>query len=131
MGKPVDDATGAVAADPDEPATAWGARRARIRQRSNYRRLVLVTALFGTAAGSYPVTVLSASLPRIADDLGARDDTIAWVLAAPLLAFAVVTPIVGKVGDLYGQGSRGPVGRDRARLADPTAATAARRSGSP
>ena len=94
MDNPVDDA------DPDEPATAWGTRRARIRQRSNYRNLVLVTALFGTAAGSYPVTVLSASLPRIADDLGARDDTIAWVLAAPLLAFAVVTPIVGKVGDL-------------------------------
>lgn len=102
MDKPVDDAARAIAADPDEPTTAWGTRRARIRQRSNYRRLVLVTALFGTAAGSYPVTVLSASLPRIADDLGARDDTIAWVLAAPLLAFAVVTPIVGKVGDLYG-----------------------------
>ena len=101
MNKSGDDA-GTVAADPDEPVTAWGARRALIRQRSNYRRLVLVTALFGTAAGSYPVTVLSASLPRIADDLGARDDTIAWVLAAPLLAFAVVTPIVGKVGDLYG-----------------------------
>ena len=101
MNKSGDDA-GTVAADPDEPVTAWGARRALIRQRSNYRRLVLVTALFGTAAGSYPVTVLSASRPRIADDLGARDDTIAWVLAAPLLAFAVVTPIVGKVGDLYG-----------------------------
>ena len=78
------------------------ARRARIRQRSDYQRLVLITALFGAAAGSYPVTVLSASLPRIADDLGAADSTITWVIAAPLLAFAVVTPIIGKVGDLYG-----------------------------
>ena len=76
--------------------------RDRIRRRPDYRRLVLITALFGTAAGSYPVTVLSASLPRIARDLGAADDPVTWVIAAPLLAFAVVTPIVGKIGDLYG-----------------------------
>ena len=76
--------------------------RERIHRRPDYRRLVLIATLFGTAAGSYPVTVLSASLPRIARDLGTTDDTITWVIAAPMLAFAVVTPIVGKVGDLYG-----------------------------
>ena len=59
-------------------------------------------ALFSTAAGSYPVTVLSASLPRIAENLGTSDNTITWVIAAPLLAFAVSTPIAGKMGDLYG-----------------------------
>ena len=89
-------------AGPGDPGRGLKARRARIRQRSDYQRLVLITALFGAAAGSYPVTVLSASLPRIADDLGAADSTITWVIAAPLLAFAVVTPIIGKVGDLYG-----------------------------
>ncbi len=89
-------------ARPGDPAGGLKARRARIRQRGDYQRLVLITALFGAAAGSYPVTVLSASLPRIADDLGAADSTITWVIAAPLLAFAVVTPIIGKVGDLYG-----------------------------
>ena len=46
--------------------------------------------------------MLSASLPRIARDLGAADSTVTWVIAAPLLAFAVITPIVGKIGDLYG-----------------------------
>ena len=76
--------------------------RARIRARPDYQRLLLLALLFGTASGSYPVTVLSASLPRIADDLGTTDDVISWVIAAPLLAFAVVTPIIGKVGDLYG-----------------------------
>ena len=76
--------------------------RDRIRRRPDYRRLVLITALFGTAAGSYPVTVLSASLPRIARDLGTTDDIITWVIAAPMLAFAVITPIIGKIGDLYG-----------------------------
>ena len=64
--------------------------RDRIRRRPDYRRLVLITALFGTAAGSYPVTVLSASLPRIARDLGAADDTVTWVIAAPLLALSLI-----------------------------------------
>jgi MFS family permease len=92
-------------ADPeDTPRRLRGlaGARDRIRRRPDYRRLVLITALFGTAAGSYPVTVLSASLPRIARDLGTTDDTITWVIAAPMLAFAVVTPIIGKIGDLHG-----------------------------
>ena len=95
-------------ADTGEPRGApppgrWLSRtRERVRRRPDYRRLVLITALFGTAAGSYPVTVLTASLPRIARDLGTTDDIITWVIAAPMLAFAVVTPIIGKIGDLYG-----------------------------
>lgn len=85
------------------PPGRWLSRtRERIRRRPDYRRLVLITALFGTAAGSYPVTVLSASLPHIARDLGTTDDIITWVIAAPMLAFAVITPIIGKIGDLYG-----------------------------
>ncbi len=91
--------------DPEDPLPSGGwlsSTRERIRRRPDYRRLVLITALFGTAAGSYPVTVLSASLPRIARDLGTTDDIITWVIAAPMLAFAVITPIIGKIGDLYG-----------------------------
>ncbi len=88
-------------ADPSSPHGLPRLRR-RLARRPDYRRLVLVVTLFGAASGSYPVTVLSASLPRIADDLGTTDDTIAWVIAAPLLAFAVATPIAGKIGDLYG-----------------------------
>ena len=85
------------------PPGRWLSRtRERIRRRPDYRRLVLITALFGTASGSYPVTVLSASLPHIARDLGTTDDIITWVIAAPMLAFAVITPIIGKIGDLYG-----------------------------
>ena len=61
-----------------------------------------MVALFGAATGSYPVTVLSASLPTIAENLGTSDNTITWVIASPLLAFALATPIAGKMGDLYG-----------------------------
>ncbi|MBT3746017.1 MAG: hypothetical protein HOG28_03095, partial [Actinobacteria bacterium] len=51
------------------------ARRNHIKQRPNYRQWVLYVALFSPATGSYPVTVLSASLPRIATQIGTTDDT--------------------------------------------------------
>ena len=65
-------------------------------------RRVLVVCLFGMAAGSFPITVLSASIPEIAADLGTTKATTNWVLSAPVLVFAVATPIAGKLGDLYG-----------------------------
>ncbi len=80
----------------------WVANRKKLSTRPDYPRIVLLSALFGTATSSYPVTVLSASLPRVAQDLGTSDDSVTWVLAAPLLAFAIITPIAGKLGDLHG-----------------------------
>ena len=66
------------------------------------RWTVLVVTMVGIAATSFPITVFSAALPEIANDLGTDTATIAWVLAAPLLAMAVFTPITGKLGDIYG-----------------------------
>ena len=59
-------------------------------------------ALIGVAASSFTITVLSAALPDIADDLGSSTSTIIWVIAGPLLAFAVFILMAGKLGDLYG-----------------------------
>ncbi|NNE75053.1 MAG: MFS transporter [Acidimicrobiales bacterium] len=78
------------------PDAATAPITARQRQR------ILITVLFGMAANSFPVTVLSASLPRIGEDLNATVGTTAWILTAPVLAGAVATPISGKLGDLYG-----------------------------
>ncbi|MDW3219977.1 MAG: MFS transporter [Acidimicrobiales bacterium] len=65
-------------------------------------RVVQVVALIGVAASSFTITVLSAALPTIADDLDSSTGTVTWVIAGPLLAFAVFTPMAGKLGDLYG-----------------------------
>ena len=65
-------------------------------------RAIQVVALMGVAASSFTITVLSAALPDIADDLDTSTSTITWVIAGPLLAFAVFTPMAGKLGDLYG-----------------------------
>ncbi|NDH23276.1 MAG: MFS transporter, partial [Actinobacteria bacterium] len=65
-------------------------------------RTVQVVALTGVACSSFTITVLSAALATIADDLDSSVSVITWVIAGPLLAFAVFTPMAGKLGDLYG-----------------------------
>lgn len=65
-------------------------------------RTVQVVALTGVACSSFTITVLSAALATIADDLDSSVSTVTWVIAAPLLAFAVFTPMAGKLGDLHG-----------------------------
>ncbi|MGW7539786.1 MDR family MFS transporter [Streptomyces sp. NPDC054770] len=47
-------------------------------------------------------TIVSTALPRIAEDLNGFDN-IAWVSAAYLLASTAVTPLWGKLGDMFGR----------------------------
>ena len=47
-------------------------------------------------------TIVATALPTIVGDLGGLDH-ISWVVTAYLLAQTVVTPLYGKLGDLYGR----------------------------
>jgi EmrB/QacA subfamily drug resistance transporter len=47
-------------------------------------------------------TIVSTALPTIVGDLGGLKD-LSWVVTAYLLAQTVVTPLYGKLGDLYGR----------------------------
>jgi EmrB/QacA subfamily drug resistance transporter len=47
-------------------------------------------------------TIVSTALPTIVGDLGGLDQ-LSWVVTAYLLAVTVVTPLYGKLGDLYGR----------------------------
>src|SRR5689334_7107461 len=49
-------------------------------------------------------TVVSPALPEIQHEFGATPTSAAWILTGYLLAAAVATPIVGKLGDLFGRG---------------------------
>ena len=80
----------------------WADRRRQFQDWPNYRWAVLGLTMAGIASTSFPITVLSASLPEIADDLTTSESAVSWVQTAPLIAMAVGTPIAGKVGDLYG-----------------------------
>ncbi|MCR2819547.1 MFS transporter [Microbacterium sp. zg.Y1090] len=64
--------------------------------------IVAVLALAGLAS-SFMFTLvvpIQAKLPELLD--ASREDT-AWVVTATLLAAAVVTPIAGRLGDMYGK----------------------------
>src|SRR3954454_22518329 len=47
-------------------------------------------------------TIVATALPTIVGDLGGLEH-ISWVVTAYLLATTVVTPLYGKLGDLYGR----------------------------
>src|SRR3954466_4752702 len=47
-------------------------------------------------------TIVSTALPTIVGDLGGLQH-ISWVVTAYLLAITAVTPLYGKLGDLYGR----------------------------
>ena len=84
-----------------------GGVRARVLEHlertGRYPRWVLWVALTGMFATTFPVTVLVVSLGDIAKDLHSSETVLAWVLTAPMLASAVALPVLGKMGDLYGQ----------------------------
>lgn len=88
--------------DGAKTSTARDLVQARIDSGSGYQRWVLLTALAGMFATSFPVTLLAVSLSTIADDFATSETLIAWVISAPLLGSAIALPILGKLGDLYG-----------------------------
>ncbi|MGE0880669.1 MAG: MDR family MFS transporter [Acidimicrobiia bacterium] len=65
-------------------------------------RMILAGLILGSVIAGIDMTVLTVGLPTIAADLG-HIDLIAWVLTAYVLTQTAVTPIYGKLGDLYGR----------------------------
>jgi EmrB/QacA subfamily drug resistance transporter len=77
--------------------------RERLEASGRYPRWVLRVALTGMFATTFPVTILAVSLGDIAKDFNTSETVLAWAISAPLLASALALPILGKMGDLYGQ----------------------------
>jgi MFS family permease len=77
-------------------------RRRRLTRMPNPRVVVAVLALAGMSASFMQTIVLpiQAELPELLN--ASREDT-AWVITATLLSAAVVTPIAGRLGDMYGK----------------------------
>ena len=72
---------------------------------STDRRGVLLVAsglMMVLLLASLDQTIVSTALPTIVGDLGGLEH-ISWVVTAYLLAITAVTPLYGKLGDLYGR----------------------------
>src|ERR1700709_1739651 len=71
--------------------------RTEVSVRVVFSGLVLVMLL-----AALDSTIVATALPTIVGDLGGLQH-ISWITSAYLLAQTAVTPIYGKLGDLYGR----------------------------
>jgi len=65
-------------------------------------RLIFAALLLVLLLASLDQTIVSTALPTIVGDLGGIEH-LSWVVTAYLLASTIVTPLYGKLGDLYGR----------------------------
>ena len=65
-------------------------------------RRVFLGLMLGMFVASISQTLVSPAMPRIVAELGGMDH-YAWIATAAMLVSAVVTPVVGKLSDLYGR----------------------------
>src|SRR3954468_3998623 len=78
-------------------------RPAMTRDEQQPRIAVVMAALMLVMLlASLDQTIVSTALPTIVRDLGGLDH-LSWVVTSYLLAVTVVTPLYGKLGDLYGR----------------------------
>src|SRR6201746_2431449 len=64
--------------------------------------LVMAALLVVMLLASLDQTIVSTAMPTIVGDLGGLNH-ISWVVTAYLLAVTIVTPLYGKLGDLFGR----------------------------
>ena len=72
---------------------------------SGQRRRILVVVgalMLAMLLAALDQTIVSTALPTIVGDLGGLNH-LSWVVTSYLLAITIVTPLYGKLGDLYGR----------------------------
>src|SRR4051794_31293484 len=72
--------------------------------REDHTRVVFLSLLLAGMAFALSQTVVSPALPEIQHTFHADASSAAWILTGYLLAASVATPIIGKLGDLFGRG---------------------------
>lgn len=67
-----------------------------------YPRRLLITILSAVIVFSSSMTIVSASLPTMAEDLDSTPSFLSWSVTGLFLMMAVGTPVLGRLGDVYG-----------------------------
>jgi EmrB/QacA subfamily drug resistance transporter len=70
---------------------------------ADHTRVVFIALVLAGMAYALSQTVVAPALPELQRNFHATPSSIAWVLTAYLLAACVATPILGKLGDLFGR----------------------------
>ncbi len=66
-------------------------------------RLIFLTLISGIAAYSLLQSLISPALPTIQRELHASQGAVTWLITAYLLSASVCTPILGRIGDVFGK----------------------------
>src|SRR5437764_115382 len=74
-----------------------------IKQHDSYQWTALSVTTVGALLASMQGSALLIALPNIMAELHASFFTIMWVLLGYLLLFTVLTPLVGRLADLWGR----------------------------
>ena len=65
---------------------------------------ILVVLLMAGVSFALSQTLVIPAIPQVAEDLNASSTSASWILTGFLLSASIATPIVGKLGDLFGKG---------------------------
>ena len=68
----------------------------------DYARRLLITVIAAIIVFSSSMTIVSASLPTMAEDLDSSVSFLSWSVTGLFLVMAVATPILGRLGDIHG-----------------------------
>jgi EmrB/QacA subfamily drug resistance transporter len=73
-----------------------------LHNRSN-QRLILASLSLGAIAFALMQSLVVPAMPEIQRATGASETSVSWILTAYLLVASIVTPIIGRLGDIYGK----------------------------
>ena len=65
--------------------------------------LTLAVLALGTTAYALLQSLVAPALPEIQHALGTSESSVSWVLTAYLLSASIATPLIGRLGDMYGK----------------------------
>ena len=79
-----------------------GSEEPSVDERRTFRFILFGVGL-GTMLAPLNTTLVALALPEISGEFDASLDAVTWTITAYVIAMAVVQPIGGKLGDLYGR----------------------------
>src|SRR4051812_800891 len=74
-----------------------------VEQARQHPRITLAVLSLGVVAFTLSQTTVAPALPHIQSSLGITESAVTWTLTGYLVAASVMTPIIGRLGDMFGK----------------------------
>jgi EmrB/QacA subfamily drug resistance transporter len=74
-----------------------------VEQARQHPRITLAVLSLGVIAFTLSQTTVAPALPHIQSSLGITESSVTWTLTGYLVSASVMTPIIGRLGDMFGK----------------------------